>query len=151
MAQRPIFIPNTEGAAGLRIVNVDFKWHPGMATSQKQKSIHELHSEGRKLGYRNILEISSKSKQVLGVSLSAFNLMITTKRDKSFSVECAFQASKVFENGGPFRDLLNCDSLTAKRDTRLKESGALTGFRFFNQSYPLTPQTFFYDWLYINA
>ncbi len=33
----------------------------------------------------------------LGISLSAFNLTLTNNT-KTFSVECAFQGSKVFEN-----------------------------------------------------
>jgi hypothetical protein len=36
----------------------------------------------------------------------------------------------------------------AKRDVRLKESGALTGFRFDGVDFPLEPKTAFYDWLY---
>lgn len=70
----------------------------------------------RKLHLDKILEISSKSLTSLGVELSAFNLKIITKKlQKSFSVECAFQASKVFENGGPFIDLLDKTSIEAKK------------------------------------
>ena len=42
MANRPIFIPQTK-IIGVQILNLDFTWHPGMATSQKQKSIRSLH------------------------------------------------------------------------------------------------------------
>ena len=57
----------------------------------------------------------------------------------------------MFENGGPFVDLLDVSSREAKKDIRLKDSGNLTGFRFFGKDFPLKPRTFFYDWLYINA
>ncbi len=75
----------------------------------------------------------------------------TVKHEREFSLECAFQASKVFENGGPYKDLLNARSLDAKRDPRLKESGRLIKFHFFNVDWGLEPRTAFYDWLYINA
>lgn len=78
--------------------------------------------------------------------------MITTKKmGRSFSVETAFQSSKVFERGGPFTDLLDESSRSAKKDIRLKESGNLVEFRFFGERFPLIPRTLFYDWLYINA
>lgn len=152
MAIRPIFIPRYSGSPGVEEKLIDFKWHPGMAKSQKQKSIAELHSVASDLGYERILEISSKSENELGIRLSAFNLLITTKKNQNtFTVETAFQGSKVFARGGPFRDLFGLDSLAAKKDIRLKESGPLVKFDFFGKSFPLEPRTFFYDWLYINA
>lgn len=152
MAIRPIFIPNLDATPGAEEKLIDFKWHPGMAKSQKQKSIAELHGVAKELGYERILEISSKSEDELGIRLSAFNLLITTLKHKNtFTVETAFQGSKVFSNGGPYRDLFGLDSLAAKKDIRLKESGSLVKFEFFGRSFPLKPRTFFYDWLYINA
>lgn len=151
MAKRPVFAPYRD-KVGVEEKLIDFKWYSGFAVSQKQKSIQSLHTEAQVFGYHDLLEISSKSEDELGVSMSAFNLTITTKKhNRSFSVESAFQGSKVFERGGPYTDLFWVDSLTAKRDIRIKESGNLTSFKFFNQSFPNEPRTFFYDWLYINA
>ena len=152
MAVRPIFIPNLTGSPGTEEKLIDFKWHPGMAKSQKQKSIAELHSAAQVLGYERILEVSSKSEIELGIRLSAFNLLITTRKNNiKFTVETAFQGSKVFLNGGPYKDLFGMNSLAAKKDIRLKESGSLKRFEFFGVSFPLEPRTFFYDWIYINA
>jgi hypothetical protein len=152
MAIRPIFIPNKTGFPGVEEKLIDFKWHPGMVKSQKQKSISELHLAAKSFGLDKVLEISSKSESELGVKLSAFNLLITTKKNKYvFTVETAFQGSKVFARGGPYQDLFGMDSLSAKKDIRLKESGSLKSFYFFGQTFPLEPRTFFYDWLYINA
>lgn len=153
MATRPIFMPSFDGPLLVSTRHVEFQWHPGMAISQSQKSIASLHSQAkRQLGVDRVLEISSKSPDRLGIDLSAFNLMIkTVKHEREFSLECAFQASKVFENGGPYKDLLNARSLDAKRDPRLKESGRLLKFQFFNVDWELEPRTAFYDWLYINA
>lgn len=152
MAIRPIFIPETGDVCGAKEKLVDFKWFSGFSKSQKQKSIVELHSTARALGYENILEVSSKSEDELGVCLSAFNLTITTpKNNNRFTVETAFQGSKVFTKGGPYKDLFGMDSLAAKKDIRLKESGNLIAFEFYDKKFPLEPKTFFYDWLYINA
>lgn len=146
-----MFIP-AEGRIGVEEKLVDFQWYSGFAVSQKKKSINAMHSVASSIGYDNLLEISSKSDNELGVQLSAFNLTITTKKlNKKFSVECAFQGSKVFENGGPYRDLFETDSLSAKKDLRVKSSGNLVSFQFFNHSFPIVPRTYFYDWIYINA
>lgn len=153
MAERPLFIPATEGLALVRTKHVEFQWFPGMAVSQKQKSVDSLHAAALKLqGISRVLEVSSKSREELGVALSAFNLTFTTiKHNRTFSVECAYQGSKVFERGGPFVDLFGMTSREAKKDERLRSSGRLTGFRFFGTDWGLEPQTAFYDWLYINA
>lgn len=151
MAKRPVFSPKLD-VVGVSERLIDFHWFSGFSVTQKKKSIESLHQAAKEYGYSDLLEISSKSEEAVGVALSAFNLLITTKKHKkTFSVECAFQSSKVFENGGPYVDLLLTDSLSAKKDTRLQCSGNLIGFNFFNKQFPIEPRTFFYDWVYINA
>ena len=153
MARRPIFIPSErENLPRVRIEWVEFEWHPGLSKTQKQKSICSLHESAQKSGIAPALEISSKSAENLGVELSAFNLAIATRKlGRRFSVEVAFQGSKVFQRGGPYTDLLDGTSRDAKKDVRLMDSGKLIGFTFFGRKFPLKPSTFFYDWLYINA
>ena len=152
MADRPVFTPKKNSRIGVNDVMIEFEWVPGMAKVQKQKSIRSLHDAAEERDIYPVLEISSKSETELGIKLSAFNLMITTKtQGKTFSVETAFQSSKVFETGGPFIDLLDKTSHEAKKDIRLKESGNLIAFSFFGDEYPIQPKTLFYDWLYINA
>ena len=151
MAKRLVFIAEKE-RIGVTIQAIDFRFYTGFSISQKQKSIESLHAEAGKLGITKILEVSTKSKEELGVRLSAFILTAMTKKyGFEFTVERAFQASKVFEGGGPFRDLLEMTSSQAKTDPRLKTSGNLIGFRFCNYSFNKEPPTFFYDWLYINT
>lgn len=151
MAKRPVFVAKFSSVA-VRIVDVEFDYHRGFAVSQKQKSIRSLHVRAAAAGLSEILEVSTKSSQTLGVRLSAFNLSARTKlRGFSFTVERAFQASKVFEQGGPYVDLLNATSREAKGDSRLRSSGAVVGFRFFGMDFPIAPPTYFYDWLYINT
>lgn len=153
MAIRPIYIPQESGNFLVKTEMVEFKFHAGFAAVQKQKSIAELHQAAKeKFKLNNILEISSKSEEELGVALSAFNLMIDDKKTKQkYSVECAFQSAKVFEHGGAYTDLLNVSSREAKKDERLKNSGKLLKFQFKGTKWDLTPMTAFYDWLYINA
>jgi len=152
MANRPVYVPRKDGKLGVEKKDIEFKWFPGMAKSQKQKSIKSLHGEAERIGIKPLLEISSKSEDELGVKISAFNLNITTKiHQRVFSVETAFQGSKVFQHGGPYIDLLDKTSREAKKDVRLKQSGKLIKFKFYNNNFPLKPRTFFYDWLYINA
>jgi hypothetical protein len=104
------------------------------------------------LGIKKVLEISTKSPSPLGVSLSAFNLNVrTVRRGREFVVESAYQGSKVFEYGGPYKDLVGLPAKEAKRDPRLSSSGRLTGFHFLGIDWPLEPETAFYDWLYVNA
>lgn len=151
MATRPVFIPAKTGKSFVREIPVDFKWFPGMAPSQKQKSIVSLHESIREI-FKNLrpLEISSKSLDPVGVALSAFNLRLPLG-GAHVSVEVAFQSGKKFERGGPFLDLLTCSSREAKGDPRLRESGRLLSFELEGTSWPTTPLTAFYDWLYLNA
>ena len=151
MAIRPVFVVSDEQQLFIK-ENVEFQFFSGFSEQQKKKSINSLHQ-----AYLNnnktakILEISSKSEAELGVKLSAFNLMITTKSDKTFSVESAFQSSKVFEHGGPYKDLLLVSSRQAKKDDRLKNSGKLIAFQIDEKTFSTEPKTYFYNWLYINA
>ena len=154
MTTRPIFIPSLEDRdTHVQTLIVEFHWYPGFAVSQKQKSIDALHNSLKKTHENcKVLEISSKSKDYLGVRLSAFNLMIEDKGSgMNYSVENAFQAGKVFSNGGPFTDLLRASSLEAKRDSRLSTSGDLIHFTRNDIVWELYPKTMFYDWIYLNA
>lgn len=152
MAKRSVYRVSNDEKKYIEDIEVEFTWYPGFAVSQKQKSILDLHSEYNKIYKEDkVLEISSKSQEELGIRLSAFNLIITTKDDKTFSVESAFQSSKKFEFGGPYLDILEKNSREAKKDNRLKTSGKLIAFEFYGKKWPLEPKTIFYDWLYIRA
>ncbi len=150
MAKRPVFIPLKQKEHLVNEIQVDFEWHPGFAAVQKKKNIAELHNASKKKGLYPLLEISTKSDELLGQRLSAFNLKIETDMG-AISVEAAFQGSKVFAQGGPFTDIYGKDSFAAKKDQRIRESGKLIGFNYFGQEWPLVPKTAFYDWLYLTA
>lgn len=151
MAERPIFVPVAAGPKLVSEIFFPIVWHSGFAPSQKKKNIKALHEAAATEGYSPLLEISTKSDEKVGQRLSAFSLKVHNKDAGEIPLECAFQGSKIFEQGGPYKDLYCTDARAAKRDPRLQESGKIIGFEFEGFSFPLTPKTAFYDWLYITA
>ena len=151
MAKRPIFIPDFSEFPYVNAIDIEFKWHSGFSKSQMQKTIASLHETAGEQDITPILEISGKSMSPLGVSLSAFNLPLELPNGQAMSVECAYQGSKVFENGGPYHELYLVSSRAAKTDDRLRNSGELIAFNFCGEDFPIEPKTAFYDWLYMTA
>jgi len=148
MAERPIFVPSPASPELVKEVFLPLRWSPGFSVVQKEKNIKALHEAAALAGYRNILEVSTKSDRQRGQHLSAFYLKVKSVQLGEIPLECAFQGSKVFERGGPFTDLYRTDVRAAKRDVRLKHSGRLIAFEFDGFTWPLDPKTAFYDWLY---
>lgn len=160
MASRPIFLPVVSSDYDLsrpstlvRRIDVSFTWQPGFSVSQKRKNIRALHSSAMasipKLA--RILEVSSKSEDHLGRELSAFHLQVDLGEGRRYFVESMYQGSKVFANGGPYTDLFERSGRDAKRDARLRSSGALKHFRYLDIDWPLESKISFYDWIYIKA
>jgi len=148
MANRPFFIPNDNKDELVKTELVEFKWFSGFAKVQKQKSISSFHENiSKQFRYNKILEISTKSKDKLGVKLSAFNLKINFK-NKEYFLESLFQGSKVFSNEGPYVDIYKKESIDAKKDERIKRSD-LKEFSFFGEKFTL--EFDFYSWLYFLA
>ena len=151
MAYRPVFYGD---AFGYKKHMIDFEFFTGFSLSQKQKSIKSLHNSIiRNFPGRKILEVSSKSLDEIGRQASAFNLNVILKSGKEFSVEQIFQGSKKFRRGGSQLHLI--DRMTSKELKkyigRLHQVDELVSFECFGQIFPLKPQTFFYNWLYINS
>lgn len=151
MATRPIFVTSEDNKEFFKQIDIDFTFYGGFAVTQKAKSIQSLHENAKEQGYKNILEVSTKSSEKLGWQLSAFNLMVDFEEDKKISLECAFQGSKVFENGLQYKDLYYVESIRAKKDERLKNSGNIVGFEFEGEFWENEPKTAFYDYLYIKT
>lgn len=151
LAEKKVFFTDNEDYFREEIIT--YKYYSGFAISQKQKSIRSLHEAIKeKYPHVKILEISTKSENVTGTKASAFNLNYYYKElDRYINIENVFQSSKVFRNGGPYRDLLYVSATEAKRDERLHNSGELIGFELNGEIWPLEPKSIFYDWLYISA
>ena len=166
MAQRPIFLPELRDGA-IREELVTFDWFPGFSVQQKQRSIRSLHSAAAaRFGWdpNYILELSTKSHQRLGESLSAFNLTLRRPNwyceqypdsQHHFSLESVYQGSKVFAEGqGPYLDLYQYSPRDAKRfmnDHGLRTE-APVAFRYGSEEWTALPgRTSFYDYLYLKA
>lgn len=124
---------------------ISFEWHSGLSVSQKQKNIAVIHHAIRSKGFTP-LEISTKSTEELGRKLSAFCLRL----DGHFA-ESIYQSSKVFEQGGPYRDLLDAAPKEARTDERIRNSGSIICFRYNGMEWPGSTATAFYDYIYYHA
>ncbi|MAD41913.1 MAG: hypothetical protein CL623_05925 [Arcobacter sp.] len=151
MANRPIFSVSNNKRELFKETGIEFKFYNGFSVSQKSKSIISLHESAKKIGYNNILEVSTKSDNELGWKLSAFNLMVDFEIDHQISLECAFQGSKIFEGDVQYKDIYLTESIKAKKDERLRNSGNIIGFCYEGIFWENEPKTSFYDWLYINT
>lgn len=149
----PVFHVYKEENFSVRTEDVEFKWFPGMSLSQRQHSARSLaESVQKKHPGKKILEVSRMSDNALGVKLSAFNLVYPAGvQTAGRPVECVFQSSKVFRDGGPYCDLLEKSPKDAKTDSRLKSSGPLIKFDIEGETWPNQPLTAFYDWIYLLA
>ena len=149
---KPVFMPRVGSDNLVKTDMVRIERHVGFATRQKKKTLNDLHRViKKKYGFKNVLELSTKSGNKLSFPLSPYSLQVTNDDGQKCSVENAFQASKVFEKGGPYLDLLTEKPRQARKDERLISSGELTGYDYFGMEWGVEPLTTFYDWLYINA
>lgn len=123
-----------------------FEWNGGFAVSQKKKNISNLHMAIYKKYYKRALEISTKSGDEIGRRLSAFNLKIG-----DYCLENIFQSSKIYEQGGPYLDLLTVHPKESKQDERHRTSGNLKVFLYKGERWELEPKTAFYDYIYLLA
>ena len=127
-----------------------FEFASGFAISQKRKNINSFHEEIKKDGIVNVLEVSRKNENEIGILLSAFNLMLTIE-NKKYPVECIYQSSKRFGDV-QYNECQYMDPAEAKKYIKEKVENnnlCLTEFRFANKSFSLNPKSMFYDYLYI--
>lgn len=153
MATRPFYRPLEKFVGYKTFDSAPFEWHGGFAVSQKQKNVVALHDAIRKVfPSARPLEISSKSLQPLGVSLSAFNLTLDLNGTKC-SVESVFQSGKVFEDGvGPFPEICSHGSREVRHFVQDRSSGhRLVAFEVNGERWPLEPKTAFFYNLYLRA
>ena len=117
---------------------VSFRYNP----LHKKLAIASMHREIS----GNAIEVSSKSEEELGLKLSPCNLKL-----HGFPVENVFQASKVFQFGGPYVDLLEVSTRKAKRDERLKRSGQLIAYEYNGERWCSCLKILFYEYICICA
>lgn len=110
------------GESALEEKAINFDWHKGMSWQQKQKSSISMHEKIKESNPKSKpLEVSTKSTNFeLGTNLSAYVL-----KYHNYSVENIFQSAKVFNDGGPYLDLLKVDPKDARRDCRVQMKGSI--------------------------
>ena len=124
----------------------EFSWNSGFSIQQKQKNVKALHQAIKDSSNETALEVSSKGCDPVGKSIGAFSL-----KSNGIYLENIFQASKKYELGGPFLDLLDVTPKEAKQDERHHISGNLISFVKDGVEWSLEPKTAFYDYIYVNA
>lgn len=149
-ATRPCYMVTDNIISLVKTKDIKFEYFSGFAKQQRQKSALSLKMAIKTQLNVNSLEISRASDEPLGQRLSAFNLELCMDGVVS-SVERFFQGSKIFENGGPFIEIIYDKNIHPKRYERLKDSGNFIGFKLFDEVYETEPLTYFYDWLYLSA
>lgn len=133
MAIRPAFYVKDSNVVSR---DVSFEWFAGFSLAQKQRSISAMHNALIDADSSAVpLEISTKGNDPLGVKLSAFNLKLD-----GYALENVFQSSKVFENGGPYRDLLDVHPKEAKRDERIRNSGRIVDLTMPKMTFRQSPK-----------
>lgn len=152
-ATRPVFMPGNDQGPAVHAHLVRFEWFPGLALAQRQRCIFSLHqgAAARIEGLERILEVSTRSRLALGRRLSAFNLALILPGFGAVTVENAYQCAKVYDDAGPFPELLDQPPAHARKALAAHTDKPLRGFRLLEQACPVQPTTLFYDWLYARA
>lgn len=180
MSRRPYFAPCKDSTGYDKYLSPEFGWHGGFALSQQQKNVSALHEAIKRMhgaGTR-VLEVSTRSLEPLGKSLSAHNLMLSEGVLRGVTVENAFQCSKVYrrmsgeEVYGPYPEYMNNRSKLIKRQIRERlalamdstvDTGdkalvdyisgrfSLKAFQVGDKTYSLEPKIAFYALLYCTA
>ncbi len=100
----------------------------------------------------HVLEISSRSGQMFGRTLSAMNLRAPgAEGDRGVSVESVYHAAKCYGAGGP-AERPSPNGYEAKRiDRERRSAGPLRGFQHEGTFWPAASGSAFYDRLWIKA
>ena len=116
--------------------------------SEQAPFYHERQSESGPPAGTRVLEISSRSGQALGRSLSAMNLR---DPDTGKPVEAVYQAAKCYGSGGPAGHVLSNGYDAKREDAVRRRGGELRGFEHGGQFWPASTGTRFYDRLWMRA
>ena len=146
MATRTICFP-ISGYPYCREQPVTFTWIKG-SKRQNIRAVHDaVHTTDPDV---SILEISSASVQPEGEAVSSLRLLLHLDSvAQDVPISTVFEATKVFEHGGPFADLLTCEPPKVHKDTRLRTSGELLRYSLEESEYPTEPYPdSFFEWLY---
>lgn len=146
MAVRKVYLPLTEYPYA-KEVSITFPWSNGSKQQNVQAVLDTFHDV-----YPEVpaLEVSLASAQPEGIGAAAMKLPFRLgSSEQEAPVGIVYEASKVFENGGPYPDLLQCSHQKVLKDARLQKSGRCTGYRLEDTVFPAEPYPYaFFNWLY---
>ena len=149
MATRTICFP-ISGYPYCKEQPVTFTWIKG-SKRQNIRAVHDaVHTTDPDV---SILEVSSASVQPEGEGVSSLRLLLHLDSvAQDVPISTVFEATKVFEHGGPFADLLTCEPPKVHKDTRLRTNGKLLRYSLEGSEYPIEPHPdSFFEWLYCRA
>ena len=149
MATRTICFP-ISGYPYCKEQSVTFTWIKG-SKRQNIRAVHDaVHTTDPDV---SILEVSSASVQPEGEAVSSLRLLLRLDSvAQDVPISTVFEATKVFEHGGPFADFLTCEPPKVHKDTRLRTNGALLRYSLEGSEYPIEPYPdSFFEWLYCRA
>ena len=131
-------------------ISVTFPWSNGSKHQNVQAVLDTFHDV-----YPDVpaLEVSLASSQPEGIHAAAMKLPLhLAGLGLDVPVGIVYEASKVFENGGPYTDLLQCSRQKVSKDARLQQSGKCIGYRLEDMDFPAEPHRYaFFNWLYACA
>ena len=114
--------------------------------------VTEHHDPAGAPEHLQVLEISSRSDEPLGRSLSAMRLRAADTDDvRGLPVESIYQAAKCYGDQGPDEQPLPNGFDAKRRDRERRGAGALAGFEHDGRFWPATSGSAFYDRLWIKA
>ena len=146
MAVRKVYLSLAEFPYAKEI-SVTFPWSNGSKHQNIQAILDTFHDV-----YPEVpaLEISLASSQPEGVAAAAMKLPFHLEGlAQDVPVGIVYEASKVFENGGPYTDLLQCSRQKVRKDVRLQQSGRCIRYRLAETDFPVEPHPYaFFNWLY---
>ena len=149
MAVRKVYLPVSEFPY-FREISVTFPWSNGsrhQIIQAVQEAFHGLHPD------IPALEVSLASPQQEGVGVAAMKLPLRlATQEQEIPVGIIYQASRVFENGGPYLELLQCSRQTVQKERRLQQSGKCIRYQLEGKEFLLEPYPYaFFNWLYGRA
>lgn len=149
MAVRKVYLPLGEYPY-VKEVSVTFPWASGSKHQNVQAVLDTFHDVYPEVA---ALEVSLASSQPEGVAAAAMKLPLRlASLEQEVPVGIVYEASKVFENGGPYPELLQLSRQKVQKDPRLQQSGKCLGFRLEGQDYPVEPHPYaFFNWIYGKA
>lgn len=146
MAVRKVYLPLAEYPYA-KEVSVTFPWSNGSKHQNIQAVLDTFHDV-----YPDVpaLEVSLASSQPEGIGAAAMKLPFhLAGSDQTVPVGIVYEAAKVFENGGPYVELLQCSRQKVQKDARLQKSGKCVGYRLEDAEFPAEPHPYaFFNWLY---